>query len=221
MHGDTRGTTVFVALCLALECMPEPLDTRRKILDAAVAQIEAGGERSVRLREVARLVGIAEPTLYHYFPNRESLIVASQARRLRTSLAITIDPFLAAARQCSSREDFLNVLLGVYHHSYQPERAVVRAVRSEIIGNSFLRENLHVEVAEAINEALADSIDVLNYAQEKGWLPERVDTAAFAMFNLSLISSLVFPEIYGDGPLLEQWKLLAQEAVTSIMLRDD
>lgn len=191
----------------------------RKILEATIARIEASGERSVRLREIAKAVGIAEPTLYHYFPNRESLIVAAQARRLRLSLAITIDPFLAAVRHCRSRDEFLDVLLGVYRHSYQPERAIVRAVRAEIVGNSFQHGNLHREVADAIGEALTESINALDFAKEQGWLPAHTDTAAFAMFNLSLISSLIFPEVYGDDSILEGWKVLAQEAITALVTR--
>lgn len=199
--------------------MADTPDMPRKILEATIARIEDSGERSVRLREIAKAVGIAEPTLYHYFPNRESLIVAAQARRLRLSLAITIDPFLAAVRHCRSRDEFLDVLLGVYRHSYQPERAIVRAVRAEIVGNSFQHGNLHREVADAIGEALTESINALDFAKEQGWLPAHTDTAAFAMFNLSLISSLIFPEVYGDDSILEGWKVLAQEAITALVTR--
>lgn len=191
----------------------------QRILEATIARIEASGERSLRLREIAGAVGIAEPTLYHYFPNRESLIVAAQARRLRLSLAITIDPFLVAVRECRSRNDFLDVLLSVYRHSYQPERAIVRAVRAEIVGNSFQHESLHRHVVSAIREALAESVEALDYAKEQGWLHDHTDTAAFAMFNLSLISGLVFPEVYGDEGVLEGWKVLAQEAVTALVMR--
>lgn len=193
---------------------------RQRILEATVERIESAGERSVRLRDIARAVGIAEPSLYHYYPNREALIVESQAYRLRRSLAITVDPFVDAIRHCSSREEFIRILLSVYQHSYEAERAAVRAVRAEIVGNSFHRKDLQAVVAEAFTKALEQSVEALDLAQQRGWLPERIDTSAFAMFNLSLISSLVFPEVYADATLLTNWKMLAEQAITLIITSD-
>lgn len=193
---------------------------RQRILDATIDRIEASGERSVRLRDIARAVGIAEPSLYHYYPNREALIVESQAHRLRRSLAITIDPFVDAIRHCSSQEDFVRILLSVYQHSYEPERAMVRAVRAEIVGSSFKRDDLQAVVAKAFTTSLERAVEGLDLAKQRGWLPKGIDSEAFAMFNLSLISSLVFPEVYGDAALLAHWKTLAEQAITSIITGD-
>jgi AcrR family transcriptional regulator len=200
--------------------MDSASDMKTKILDVAIAQIEAEGERSLRLRKIAAAVGLTEPSLYHYFPNREALLVSSQARRIRTNLALTIDPFIAAVWKCTSREQFLEALNGVYRHSYQEERVVIRAVRAEIVGNAFHREGLRQAVKSALDEALAEAIKCLDFAQQQGWLRPGIDTSAFAMFNLSLISSLVFPEIYGDSDLLNNWKMLAFESITALVMRD-
>jgi AcrR family transcriptional regulator len=189
-----------------------------KILDATVALIEQGGESAVRLRAIAQRVGITQPTLYHYFSDRETLIVAAHARRLKVNLATTINPFLAAVRNCTTQEEFLEVLLGVYYHSYQPDRVVVREVRAELIGASIQREKLRIEVINELNSSLAEAVDAIQFAKDKGWLRPDIDTRAFALFNLSLISSLVFPEIQKDGTLTDHWKQLAIEAITSIVM---
>lgn len=190
---------------------------RIRILDATVARIETHGERLVRLRDVAVDVGVAEPSLYHYFPNRESLIVAAHARRIRTNLAVTIDPFLVAAKQSNTREEFMTAILGVFHHSFQPERVNVRATRAEIVGNAFSREDLRREVIAALDESLTGPIAALDYAKEQGWLRPDIDTSAFAMFIFSMISSLVFPELHGDDDILSNWRSLALEAITTIV----
>jgi AcrR family transcriptional regulator len=188
------------------------------ILDATVALIEQGGESAVRLRAIAQRVGITQPTLYHYFSDRETLIIAAHARRLKVNLATTINPFLAAVRNCTTQEEFLEVLLGVYYHSYQPDRVVVREVRAELIGASIQREKLRIEVINELNSSLAEAVDAIQFAKDKGWLRPDIDTRAFALFNLSLISSLVFPEIQKDGTLTDHWKQLAIEAITSIVM---
>ena len=189
-----------------------------RILDAAIDLIEVNGESAVRLRAIATHVGVSEPTLYHYFADRENLIVAAHARRLKVNLATTIIPFLEAIKQCTSQEEFLDVLLGVYHHSFKPDRVQVREVRAELLGASVQREQLRVELIKEINSSLAEATSALDFVKEKGWLRPDIDTRAFALFNLSLISSLIFPEIQKDDSLTDHWKQLAIEAITSIVM---
>lgn len=189
-----------------------------RILDAAIELIEQGGEAAVRLRAIAKKVGITEPTLYHYFTDREELIVSAHARRLKVNLATTIDPFLAAIRSCTSQEEFLEVLLGVYYHSYQPDRVHVREVRAELIGASIQRERLRKEVINELNSSLEEAANAIEFAKEQGWVRPDIDARAFALFNLSLISSLVYPEIQNDEVLLTDWKQLALEAISSIVM---
>jgi AcrR family transcriptional regulator len=49
---------------------------RDEILDAARALIEDGGEQAASLRSVARRVGIAAPSIYAHFPDREAIVSA-------------------------------------------------------------------------------------------------------------------------------------------------
>jgi hypothetical protein len=65
-------------------------------------------------------------------------------------------------------------------------------------------------------DSLAATIEALKLAQSRGWLRNDVDPRAFAIFNLSLISGLIFPEIQSDDSLLDQWKRLAIEAATAL-----
>lgn len=193
---------------------------KNKILDVAADHIAQHGERSLRLREVAKAAGIALPTLYHYFPGREELIVAAHARRVRTNVAVTTDPFTAAVRQCKTKEEFLVVLNGFFRHSFQPERVAVRRDRVEIIGNAVRRTDLQERVRFEIDESLASSIDVLEFAKDQGWLRHDINSRAFAMFILSMISGLVIPELFGDEELLFECQSLAWESIAAVVLSD-
>lgn len=188
------------------------------ILDATIALIELNGDSAVRLRAIAKQVGITQPTLYHYFTDREALIVAAHARRLKVNLARTVIPFLEAIKRSSTQEEFLEALLGVYYHAYQPDRVQVREVRAELLGASVQREQLRVELIKEINSSLEEATSALDFVQDKGWLRPDIDTRAFALFNLSLISSLIFPEMQKDETLTDHWKQLAIEAITSIVM---
>jgi AcrR family transcriptional regulator len=49
---------------------------REEILEAARALVEEGGEQSVSLRAVARGIGIAAPSIYAHFADREAIVSA-------------------------------------------------------------------------------------------------------------------------------------------------
>ena len=65
--------------------MSVELDTRAKLLNATIEAIAAGGESSVRVSTVASAVGVREPSVYHFFKNREALVEAAQIERYRRS----------------------------------------------------------------------------------------------------------------------------------------
>jgi AcrR family transcriptional regulator len=54
----------------------EGVRLRDEILEAARALIEESGEQAVSLRSVARRVGIAAPSIYAHFPDREAIVSA-------------------------------------------------------------------------------------------------------------------------------------------------
>jgi AcrR family transcriptional regulator len=49
-------------------------DRRRTIIDAALELLAEQGYAGASLRKVAAKVGIAQPSLYHYFPTKEDLV---------------------------------------------------------------------------------------------------------------------------------------------------
>ena len=192
-----------------------------KILDSAISLLEQGGEQAIRLRSVAKMVGIAQPSLYHYFEDRESLITAAHAHRLKVNLATTIAPFLAAVQGCRNQAEFLEVLLGVYKHSKQSLRKTIREVRAELIGASIKRDQLRKSVVHEISESLAPTVDAIHFAKEQGWIRSDIDSKTFAVFNLSLISSAIYAEMQDDETMTENWWGLAEEAITSLVMNQD
>jgi AcrR family transcriptional regulator len=54
----------------------EGSELRADIIAAAALIEETGSEQSVTLREVARRIGIAAPSIYEHFPSREAIVYA-------------------------------------------------------------------------------------------------------------------------------------------------
>ena len=192
-------------------------DTRARILVATVAQIEDGGEAAVRLRDIAASVGISEPSLYHYFRSRESLIVAAHAKRFRDNLAVTLTPFVDALSGCTSREQFLASFVDLYRRSFPPERVPVRSTRTEIIGASFHRPELRETVATEMEAAFAPAIDLLREAQAKGWLRSDLSIEAFVYWNMANITGLIYPELRSDPTILPDFRDLIIEALVLVI----
>ena len=86
--------------------MTTELDTRSKLLNATIDAIASGGESSVRVSTVATAVGVREPSVYHFFKNREALVEAAQIERYRRSYSEMMIPFEAAAMMSDSWDDF-------------------------------------------------------------------------------------------------------------------
>jgi TetR/AcrR family transcriptional regulator len=55
-------------------------DTRNLILEQAIGLFADAGYAGVSVRDVAARVGISAPTLYHHFPDKESLYLAAMER---------------------------------------------------------------------------------------------------------------------------------------------
>lgn len=190
-------------------------------MEAAVTLIEQGGEHTVRLRAVADIVGIAYPSCYHYFSNRESLIIAAHCHRLRLNLDGTIEVFLDAVKTCTSKEQFVEVMMGVYNFSFLPERTHVRRVRAELVGAAIQREDLRKELVKELQHSMDAPTEACLLAQERGWLSPSIDARTFAIFHMALISSLVYAELIEDDSIIENWKHIARQAVTALLMQTD
>lgn len=195
-------------------------EMRTKILEVAIRYIEEHGESSLRLRTIAAKVGIALPTLYHYFENREALVTAAYAERYRADLSQTLDPFLAAVEVCTNRNEFIDAFENLYRNSFPKLRSGVRAHRAETIGRALHDPVLQESIVETMRETIIPGVEGLELAKSKGWIPSDLDPEAFALWNLAHISSLIVTEVLDDDSLLLRIQDLMMTAALSLLALD-
>ena len=122
------------------------------IAAAASLMEETGTEQSVTLREVARRIGIAAPSIYEHFPSREAIVYAvidDSFAQLRVALSQAIDterdPLLRLRAGCaaylrfaSERPGQYRVLFGRYQHldDRPPSRDATRAEAFNLLVNA-------------------------------------------------------------------------------------
>ena len=79
---------------------------RRHILDAATREFAAKGFDRATIRDVARRAGVADGTIYNYFPNKAALLLgildrlnetAQRREHLGVSVSADLEAFLRAS----------------------------------------------------------------------------------------------------------------------------
>lgn len=132
----------------------EPADRRRHVLEAALSLMAEQGYAGASLRKLADKVGMRQPSLYHYFRNKEQLV----EQLIETFSA---DMFVLGPRMLPEKlEDvpgiIVDMIIELYEHTPHPlfVRVVFSVSRSHPRFGKLLRE-IFVDRAEMLIRAMA------------------------------------------------------------------
>jgi AcrR family transcriptional regulator len=196
--------------------MSVELDTRAKLLNATIDAITAGGEGSVRVSTVAAAVGVREPSVYHFFKNREALVEAAQIERYRRSYLEMILPFEAAALMSDTWADFERAVRKIFAAVYSPERAELRSIRMNVMGAAQSSPAIAAAVIEINHETAESLARVMTFGQEKGWVTKDLDAMALSYWGIGQINGRVMAEMNPSQVDLDAWTKVSIEAVMAI-----
>ena len=196
--------------------MSVELDTRAKLLNATIDAITAGGEGSVRVSTVAAAVGVREPSVYHFFKNREALVEAAQIERYRRSYLEMILPFEAAALISDTWADFERAVRKIFAAVYSPERAELRSIRMNVMGAAQSSPAIAAAVIEINHETAESLARVMTFGQEKGWVTKDLDAMALSYWGIGQLNGRVMAEMNPSQVDLDAWNKVSIEAVMAI-----
>jgi len=191
--------------------------TRTRILNAAIAMMDEGGEAAVRLSAIAETMGIKEPSIYHHFTNRTELINAAYVEWYWQCLKTDI-PVEAMMVFVETKEDYVRAVRKTMEWSYQPERHHARAIRLSVLGAAQRNPELAVAINEINKKFLAPIADAALVAQQKGWLRADLDPMAIAYWLHGQIIGRVVAEMNPGHVDLAQWDKVSFEAVLGLIL---
>lgn len=177
-------------------------DTRYELLKAAMLAIESGGEHSIRTKAIAEQVGVTEPSLFHFFGNREGLIIAAHAERYRETHLEFFVPYREAVHACRSKQDFIDLCIATMERVFRAERSQARLIRIQAVAGAFSRPELASSIQQTQREVLAVFIDALNFAQSSKWISRTLDIEAYAYWFVGHITGRIFAELDGNPDLL-------------------
>ena len=187
-------------------------DNRTKILDLAIADIDAGGEAAVRVNHIVEEAGVTPPVLYYHFGNRDGLVIAAQIERYSRQIRQDIAAIGKRVSQCQSREELQTALVDVWEKTLVG-REESRWRRVSVVGSAFARPELEAEVLRAQDEIVAGLVAVLQPCNERGWLREGIDLPSAVAWQHGLLLSRVFIERGAQQGETDEWDQLTLEAL--------
>ena len=191
--------------------------TRTRIINAAIAMMDEGGESAVRLGAIAENLGIKEPSIYHHFTNRTELINAAYVEWYWQCLKTDI-PVEAMMVLVETKDDYVRALRKTMEWSYQPERHHARAIRLSVLGAAQRNPDLAIAINDINKKFLATIADAALVAQQKGWVRTDLDPMAMAYWLHGQIIGRVVAEMDPGHVDLAQWDKVSFEAVLGMIL---
>ena len=193
--------------------MAEINNTRERLLKAAAATIDKGGEGAVRIRDLTKSCDITAPSIYHFFGSREGLIDAAQAYRFSRGQLQLGDAFASAIHQCRNKTQFVELAHQFLKTMFSLDRRAVRNSRLNVLGNAVNRPDLSKELAQVQEESNVVVGEALRYAQTKGWVRDDFNGDMFAAWLNGMVNSRRLIEMNGVHPLSDEWDVIAKRSI--------
>ena len=187
-------------------------DNRTKILDLAIAAIDAGGEAAVRVNHIVDEAGVTPPVLYYHFGNRDGLVTAAQVERYSRQIREDLEAIGKRVSQCRSREELRASLVDIWKQALAG-RGESRWRRVSVVGSAFARPELEDAVLRAQDEIVEGLTGTLQVAQERGWLRAEIDLPSAVAWQHSILLSRVFVERGSQQGEAHEWDQLTLEAL--------
>lgn len=188
-------------------------DTRTRILEAAMLAISENGEGAIRVQKIAESVGVREPSVYHFFKNREELVEAAHVERYRRSHLEMVKPLQAGAALADNAEDFRRIVKKVLSLVYTAEREHIRSTRMSVLGAAQTSPTIAEAIRQINFEVSSRLAEVFLTAQEKNWIRKEVDPLAAAYWVNGQILGRVMAEMDKDRVDLDKWNQISETAV--------
>lgn len=199
--------------------MSESLGTRQRLLEATIATISQHGEAAVKVDAIAEAANITKPSLYHFFGDRDGLIIAAQAERFRRSVRFGLSDFLDQAQACSSQEEYVELIRRAMLVFGTPEGCERRRVRLEVFGSAVSRPALQSVVNQVLLETANDLSVLFDIGRSRGWVTLPVPSQSIAVWWHGTLLGRYLAES-NDALSTDDWDTIMVTAALHLLFGD-
>jgi len=194
---------------------PDPIQTmlvaarRTQILDAAITVFSEKGFHRATIKEIARVAGIADGTIYTYFASKDEILLAVLDRLNETTERK--QHFVLGSEQ--DLKAFFRAYLQQRMALLWPNAEVFRAVLPELLVNGKLRRQYYEQVL-APTIAVGEQFFQGQSEQPQINIPLTVRAIAGTLLGLLLL------QLLGDQEIAQQWEALPDVVDCSVFRED-
>jgi AcrR family transcriptional regulator len=157
-------------------------ETRKRVLDVVVGQLEAGGEVAVRIDAVRDRSGVSIGSIYHHFGDRDGLIMGAQLYRFARYAEAEIAALSEIVERAKDIEEFRRAIRQLTLRTASEIRSAERWARIGVLGSTIGRPGLAEEV-RLIQTRLTDEFErYVVKGQVRGFFRGDLDARAIAVF---------------------------------------
>ena len=190
---------------------------KRAILDAAIADMEATGEASVRITKVLEEAGAANGSLYHHFGSREGLIQAAIAERFLGAVSQGLETFAARLAEVASTaelfEFFRETLVRYGTEAVRTQRERRLTTLAAALPRPELLDRIVADQARYFDGAAA----ALEGLRDRGIIRADLDVRSFAAWFLGLSMSRLLSEIDPVCDPDDAWSEYTYQSLVAIL----
>ena len=182
------------------------VDSRTRLVDAALRIILEHGVDAVRIDDVVAEVGVTKGSLYWHFEDREALVKAALAEHIRRLNAGTIAGVSDALDESLSKDDYLARIATFIADPYDAAQVRERWGRLAILAET----RNHPELVEMMRDVQGRNLEVfvelMAQAQKTGVLRRDLDPRAVAVaLNAMYLGSNIIDVLGEHAPEPEAW----------------
>lgn len=191
--------------------------TKRALLDAAIADMEATGEASIRITKVLKESGITNGSLYHHFGSREGLVQAAIVERFMGSVSVGLGLFASLASEVRSGQGFSDLIRAELVRIGSPEVRAQRVQRMTALAAALPRAELLERIITEQSEYFDRAAASLQILQDRGVIAADIDVRAFASWALGLMLSRLLSDIDPGLDPDADWTEFTYQALMAIL----
>jgi len=157
-------------------------DTRMRVLEVVVEQLQDGGEVAVRIDAVRDRSGVSIGSIYHHFGDRDGLIAAAQLHRFSRYAEAEIAALSAIVERAVDVDEFRRAIRQLTLRTASEIRVAERWARIGVLGSAIGRPGMREDV-RAIQTRLTDEFQAhIVQGQVRGFFRSDLDARAIAVF---------------------------------------
>lgn len=182
---------------------------RKQILDAATQVFADKGFHRATIKDIARVAGIADGTIYTYFASKTEVLLGILNRlNESTEREQQLDP-----ESLQDFHSFFTAYLRQRMALFWPNAEVFQAVLPEMLANSELRDLYYQQVIAPTFAIAERSIQTLR----AGGYIKQVDVPLTVRSIAGMIFGLLTMQLLGDEVIRERWEELP-ELLSTVLL---